>query len=145
MMRMKLTFNSIGPVRIYKKEQKTNEPNNFETFSYNRFMVKEILPSEFDSDVNFYENISSLDTDYFSVKHSINNKNYFSMLHVNIRSMNKHFENFNELFSSLKLSFSSLCLLETWRDSLDKAKDQYVKILFISDFEMLYLSIFLIT
>ena len=62
---MKLTFNSIGPARIYKKEQKTNEPNNFETFSYNRFMVKEILPSEFDPDVNFYENISSLDTDYF--------------------------------------------------------------------------------
>ena len=28
--------------------------------------LKEILPSEFDPDVNFYENISSLDTDYFS-------------------------------------------------------------------------------
>ena len=146
MMRMKLKFNSIGPVRIYKKGQKkTNKPNNFETFSCNRFMAKEILSFEFDPEVNFYENISSLDTDDFSVKHSINNKNYFSMLHVNIRSVNKHFENFNELFSSPKLSFSSLCLLETWRDSLDKAKDQYVKILFISDFEMLYLSIFLIT
>ena len=70
--------------------------------------LKEILPSEFDPNVNFYENISSLDTDYFSAKHSMNNKNYFSMLHVNIRSMNKHFENFDELFRSLKLSFSSL-------------------------------------
>ena len=73
---MKLTFNSIGPVRIYKKEQKTNKPNNFEAFSLIDLWQKK-LPFEFDPDVNFQENISSLDTDDFSVKHSINNKNYF--------------------------------------------------------------------
>ena len=95
-------------------------------YDFTKVALKEILPSEFDPDVNFYESISSLDTDYLSVKHSINNKNYFLMLHVNIRSMNKHFENFDKLFSSLKLSFSSFCLLETWRDSLDETKNQYV-------------------
>ena len=50
------------------------------------------------------------------------------MLHVNIRSMNKHFENFDELFRSLKLRFSSLRLLETWRNSLDETKNHYFKI-----------------
>ena len=51
-MRMKLTFNSIGPVRIYKKEQKTNKPNNFEAFSLIDLWQKK-LPFEFDPDVNF--------------------------------------------------------------------------------------------
>ena len=53
-------------------------------------MANETLSSEFDTDVSFYQNISSLDTDYYSldeVKRSIANldENSFSVLYVNIK------------------------------------------------------------
>ena len=46
-----------------RNNKMTPETNDFETFSYNPFMANEILSSEFGSDVNLYQNISSLDTD----------------------------------------------------------------------------------
>ena len=66
------------------------ESNDFEIFSYNPFMANETLSSEFVTDVSFYQNISSLDTDYYSmdeVKLSIANldENSFSVLYVNIK------------------------------------------------------------
>ena len=38
----------------------------------------------------------------------------FSILHINIRSMNKNFENFKLSLSQCSQEFSMVCLTETW-------------------------------
>ena len=46
---------------------------------------------------------------------------WFSILHLNIRSIKKNFENFKLFLSSLEFSFSVICFSETWLDDLDKS------------------------
>ena len=41
-------------------------------------------------------------------------KNGFSVLHVNIRSINKNFETFKNFYSKLNCTFSVICFSETW-------------------------------
>ena len=41
-------------------------------------------------------------------------KNSFSVLHLNIRSINKNFEGFSEFYSKLNHVFSVICFSETW-------------------------------
>ena len=73
---------------------------NFESLSYNPFSIHESsISSEHDSDINFYQDIPSLETHYCSPSDSKNNfqcflKDSFSVLYLNIRSMNKNFESF---------------------------------------------------
>lgn len=62
-------------------------------------MANGILTSEFGTDFNFYQNVSSLDIDYCSldkVRLSISNPvdNSFLVLHIIIRNLNKTLENF---------------------------------------------------
>ena len=38
----------------------------------------------------------------------------FSVLHLDIRSMKKNFENFREFLKNLSVSFGDICLSETW-------------------------------
>ena len=78
----------------------TPEPN-FEEMSYKPFAVDEnvTVNPELDPDINFFQSITSLDTQYFSLdetKNLVNNvdSNSFSVPHLNIRSMKKNFENF---------------------------------------------------
>ena len=49
-------------------------------------------------------------------------ENSFSVLHLNIRSLNKNFESFAELYKSLSFKFSIICFSETWSndENLDK-------------------------
>ena len=47
----------------------------------------------------------------------------FSVLHINIRSMQKNFEKFQEFFKTLKFNFSVVCLSETWCNLLDSTKN----------------------
>ena len=44
---------------------------------------------------------------------------YFSILHLNIRSIKKNFESFKPFLSSLDYMFSTTCFSETWCDDLD--------------------------
>ena len=98
----------------------TPEPS-FESLSYKPFSVdgNHTVHAELDPDVNFFQNISSLDTQYFNIddaKTYVNNNtssDSFSVLHINIRSMQKNFEKFQELFKTLKFNFSAVCLSET--------------------------------
>ena len=70
---------------------------SFESLSYKPFSVDGNLTVnvELDLDVNFSQNISSLDTQYFNIddaKTFVNNNissDSFSVLHINIRSMQK--------------------------------------------------------
>ena len=104
----------------------TPEPS-FESLSYKPFSVDGNLAVnvELDADVDFFQNISSLDTQYFNIDNTktfVNNNissNSFSVLHVNIRSMQKNFEKFQEFFKTLQFNFNAVRLSETWCDSLD--------------------------
>ena len=108
----------------------TPEPS-FESLSYKPFSVNSnhTVHAKLDPDVNFFQNISSLDTQYFNIddaKTFVNNNissDSFSVLHINIRSMQKNFEKFQEFFKTLKFNFSAVYLSETWCDSTDSTKN----------------------
>ena len=44
------------------------------------------------------------------------NFNSFSLIHINIRSINANGDSFVSYLSTLKLKFSVICLTETWSD-----------------------------
>ena len=88
---------------------------NFESLSYNPFSIHESsINSKHDPDINFYQDISSLETHYCSANYFQNNfqcflKDSFSVLHLNIRRMNKNFKSFKEFCSTINFKFSILC------------------------------------
>ena len=94
---------------------------SFESLSYKPCLVdgNHTANTELDANVNFFQNISSLDTQYFNIDDAktfvINNisSDSFSVLHINIRSMQKNFEKSQEFFKTLKLNFSAVRLSET--------------------------------
>ena len=71
---------------------------NFESLSYNPFSIHESSISiDRDPDINFCQDISSLETYYTNdFKNNFQSflKDSFSVLHLNIRSVNKSFESF---------------------------------------------------
>ena len=46
--------------------------------------------------------------------HNVLDNGSFSILHINIRSLNKNFENFKAMLSDLNYDFSMICVSETW-------------------------------
>ena len=95
------------------------EPS-FESMCFNPFLANDFLnDSTQNPDVNFYDDISSLETSYLSTSEIDENfqnssKESFSVLHLNIRSMNKNFELFQNFYKSLSTKFSIICPTETW-------------------------------
>ena len=93
---------------------------NFESMFFNPFSTKEcIVDNDHDPDVNFYHDVFMLDTQYLMPDKFKTNfkdffKNSFSVLHLNIRSINKNFEAFAEIYSKLNHIFSVICFSETW-------------------------------
>ena len=88
-----------------------------------------LLDNSCDPDENFFDtDIQNIDTPYilpedfesFSCK--LNSKN-FSILHQNIRSLNKNFDSFKLCLSSLDFEFSIMCFSETWPDDSAVACD----------------------
>ena len=74
--------------------------------------------SESDPDINFYSDISPLDTKYFN-PNEIRDfeclcKTGFSALHVNIRIINKNFEAFKNFYFKLNCTFSVIYFSENW-------------------------------
>ena len=72
----------------------------FKSLSFNPFSIHESsINSEHDPEINFYQDIFSLETNYCSPNDFQNNfpsflKDSFSVLHLNVRSINKKFESF---------------------------------------------------
>ena len=101
----------------------TLEPN-FESMSFNPFSNNNnFSDSNQDPDVNFFlGNIPSLNTEYFlpsNVKigfSKFESPDKFLVLHLNIRSLTKNFEDFKELYKTLNLKFSVVCFSVTWAD-----------------------------
>ena len=95
------------------------EPS-FESMCFNPFLTNDSLnDSNQNPDVNCYNDISSLESNYLSPNEIDKNfqnfsKESFSVLHLNIRSMNKNFEAFQDFYKSLNTKFSIICLTETW-------------------------------
>ena len=108
----------------------TPEPS-FESLSHKPFSVDGNLTvnAKLDPDVIFFQIISSLDTKYFNIDDDrtfVNNNissDSFSVLHINIRSMQKNFEKFQEFFKTLKFKFSAVYLPETRCDLLESTKN----------------------
>ena len=112
----------------------TPEPN-FVDMSFKPFTVNEhsTINPELDPGTNFFESISSLDTNNFTVNEtktfvSNTDSEFFTVLHLNIRSMKKSFESFQEFFKDLKFNFSAICLSETWCESIDATKNSNYKL-----------------
>ena len=100
-----------------------SEVLNFESLKFNPFDSSEkiLTDKSFDPDLNFFNsNIGNLDTPYIShEEHKNLNENgsavMFSILHLNIRSIKKNFENVKLFLPSLSFDFS-ICFSKTWLD-----------------------------
>ena len=68
------------------------------------------------SEIGFNENTLSLSCQEFENKILKNTqwKKGFSILHLNIRSINKNFENLKHFLIGLRIEFDVICLTETW-------------------------------
>ena len=104
--------------------------SNFECLSFDPFFLQEnFVDNESNPDVTFYQNnFSNVEANYFlmtEVKSSLKgfNSNSFSVLHLNIRSMKKNFKNFKEFLKNLSVSFSAICLSETWCESQEESQN----------------------
>ena len=104
--------------------------SNFECLSFDPFSLQEnFMNNECDPDVNFYQNnVSNVEANYFlrtEVRSTLASfdPNAFSVLHLNIRSMKKNFENFKEFLKNLSVSFSAICLSETWCEPQDESQN----------------------
>ena len=97
---------------------------NFENITFNPFRSTDILlNNDNDPDTNFFdsndfENISKYlnpNEAYEELKTA--NSDDFSIIHLNIRSMNKNFDDFKLFLQSLKFQFKVICLSETWAEN----------------------------
>ena len=96
------------------------ENKNFENKFFNPFDSQNIWSDENnDPDINFFnEKSETVKSPYYNMdkfNSSSQNllKNSFSVLHINIRSMNKNFEKLREYLSHVKGNFSIIALTET--------------------------------
>ena len=93
------------------KEKYDNETKNFETLKYNISDNTDILLDDScDPDVNFFnKKFQSLDTPYLMPGEFHNflddSLDHFSVLHLNIRSIKKNFENFKLFLNLIKFYF----------------------------------------
>ena len=99
------------------------ETTNVENEGFKPFSNQEniLLNNNFDPDENFFDknDFSKINAQYYSLDELQENRiapdnKSFSILHVNIRSLNKNFENFKLMLSDLNYEFSMICLSETW-------------------------------
>ena len=111
-------------------------PNTtFESLNINPIIVNDSSnDNSQDAGVNFvHDNVSPLDTDYISPDDFSGNfkdftENSFSVVHLNIRSLNKNFESFAELYKSLSFKFSITCFSETGSNDENLNKNSIFKL-----------------
>ena len=110
------------------KQNKTEyNHQNFESLKYSLLDDNGdiLLDNSCVPDLNLLsENIKNLDTAHLltSMLHNFLDNSvtdWFSILHLNIRSIKKDFENFKLFLSFLEFSFSVICFSEAWLDDLD--------------------------
>ena len=93
---------------------------DFESIAFRTFDFERILNNDSqDPDGNFFNAFSLKDSQYFTPEESTRNLNHFgkssfSMLHLNIRSLQKNFDSLLNLLMALKFEFKVICIRETW-------------------------------
>ena len=105
---------------MIKNNNKINSTNSGESFENLRFHFLNnenniLLNNSNHPDVNLY-NENDFDTRYFTVENlqsHLPEDNTFSVLHLNIRSMNKNFENFRHMLNILQYEFKIICITES--------------------------------
>ena len=93
---------------------------DFESAAFRTFDFENILNNDSqDPDENFFNAFNFKDSQYFTPEESSRNlnnfdKSSFSMLHLNIRSLQKNFDSLFNLLMTLKFEFKVICITETW-------------------------------
>ena len=118
-------------IEVITNETVNNEQKaqTFETFSYESLENSEniFLGSSSDLDLHsFNTNIQNLNAPHI-LPEELQNQHFLgddkgeniSVLHLNIRSINKNFENFKLFLSDRNFSFSIICFSETWLNDLN--------------------------
>ena len=108
---------------------------HFEKQVFNPFDFQKVLIDEGnDPDINFFNDKSeTVDSPYFSADefNSLSEKllqNYFSILHINVRSLLKNFEKLREYLSPVKRDFSVVVLTETWCNDNKTAQNSILQL-----------------
>ena len=124
---MKLEMNPLLSVN------NTSE-KSFENKFFNRFDFQHIMDDEGnDPDLIFFNDHSEAASspyytiDEFSCVSNSLLKNSFSILQINIRSMNKNFEKLQEYLNVVKGKFSIIALTEMWCNDIKQIKTLYGK------------------
>ena len=96
---------------------KEKQAQNFENLKYDSGNI--LFDNSSDPDLHFYNtNVKNLNTPYIlpgelqKLLRDDKDENV-SVLHLNIRSINKNLQNFKMFLSNLNLSFSVICFSET--------------------------------
>ena len=112
-----LTNNYRSKMEVYRNDV------GFDNFESKFFSFESILESDYnDPDINFFnDKLQEIDSPYFSVENFKTvsdqlNGDKFSILHLNIRSLNKNIDNLRDFLASLKGKFSVIVLTESWCD-----------------------------
>ena len=100
----------------------TSVSSNFEDISFNPFETQVLLDDNSDPDrILFNEQyFHSIEAGYYSVEdaksklQSTKTDSTFSILSINIRSINKNFENLKILLAECDFKFGMICITETW-------------------------------
>ena len=100
----------------------TDSLSSFDKLSFNAFETKDILLEiDTDPDSNFFNEskFQNLDSPYYTLEELITfskeiSENMFSIFHLNIRSVNKNFENLKNLLQEIKHDFKVIILSESW-------------------------------
>ena len=102
-----------------------NQDKIFENFESNVFSFESLFSSDkTDPDKNFFnDKLQQIDSPYFSVENFIAiseqlNKDNFSILHLNIRSLNANIDNFREFLGSLNGNFGVIVLTDAMKQQL---------------------------
>ena len=99
------------------------QTENFENISVNIYETGSLTKfDERDLDTNFFDDMtkSNFETSYFEpneVKPDLRSTQYLvklNVLHVNIRSIKRNFENLKALLEECELVFNIICVSETW-------------------------------
>ena len=99
----------------------TDSLSSFDKLSFNAFETKDILLEiDTDPDSNFFNEskFQNLDSPYYTPEELITfskeiSENMFSIFHLNIRSVNKNFENLKNLLQEIKHDFKVVSLSES--------------------------------
>ena len=93
---------------------------DFESIAFRTFDFERILNNDSQyPDENFFNAFSFKDSRHFTPEESTWNLNHlgkrsFSMLHLNIRSLQKNFHSLFNLLMTLKFEFKVICITQTW-------------------------------